>query len=454
MSNILVVTVGNRDVQFKIDNISIGNEIIKLKENTKEDQQIYIFENQILDNSKKVFEYLEDYSFVEIPIIKILINKLDSECIKIDKIVLICSNNNHNNDTYYFGKIIKKKLSNYNVEIREMNFNPMELKNYNKFIDSVFNEKDKFFIECSGGIPQTRIAIYLYSIFRDNLEIYEVSKNIARKESKIIFEKVILKNKIISALEKYNYNFIREYKYKFGKDFKNIFDEINSVFTFSKKYKNEDLILEFEEKLNDLLSHLIVQWKSNNTSSFLGEFYSFIQNMGYYLIIKIAKFNKKLEGKKIYYKDEKKLSIKNIFFNKLGELVFYIYPELVEKNNKIVLKDSFINKTPTCIDNASIESLDELFKKLKEIIKNSKLEKQLNEYNDLVIYFSDLKSFRNNCIVSHSLSGYTKQEILDKLNITDDEMFKKLIKYFEIICSRKFINFFDEKNKKLLDLLN
>lgn len=138
----------------------------------------------------------------------------------------------------------------------------------------------------------------------------------------------------------------------------------------------------------------------------------------------------------------------------MGKLILNIYPDLAKKeNDKIFLMNSYINGNLVSLDKASIESLDELFKKLRGIVKNSKLEKQMEEYNEMFETFSRLKSFRNNNIISHQLKGYTKEEILQKLDMTENKMFEKFIEHYEKICSRKFINFFDEKNKELLQLI-
>jgi len=215
----LICTLGNRDVQFEVDDIDeLIREMISNEEELKNPlakkepkfnkYKIIPQKYKFYETTRKIFEEIsknpEKFNklkeHLKMPMIEPAIEEYKDE--KIDKIILIASNQNLNEDdenkqkdTIYEAKIIKKYLED-KYKDRKFNIEIWELNNDISKIRKVFEEiKDKYLLkgnlnyekivfEVSGGTPQMREALRLLFLLKKNVIFYEVKYEVKDDDKK------------------------------------------------------------------------------------------------------------------------------------------------------------------------------------------------------------------------------------------------------------------------------
>jgi hypothetical protein len=461
---IYVLLIGNRDIQFNEKQAEkVKSELnINLNKNT-ENNGYYCFDKKSLyKNSKTFLKNIEHFDF-ETPLINPIIKETKEE----DEIILLATNQPKpfKQDTYYVAKAIKYALKRKNVEatIKEIEFNPNHIKEYEALLEELFLKKDKYIVEVSGGVPTTKMAIYLYSFISEkDITLVDVdSEGKVCSDNFEHFAYSLLKSRLIKALEQYDYSFIKSFLEKTPKEFQNTFSKAYRLYSFKENFEEKEIIKQYKKKLGVLLSLILIHLRKEEYNYFLGETFAYLQNIGYYIILLIAKDKNRLVAPqqpnskwKIQYHSfeenkTKKDKINDVFDNNFGKFLFLDYPEIVNTENQhLKLKDTEVN-----IDKANNYAIHKVLEKLKDCFGKD-LKGIIDSYIEHFSFLKRLSNLRNQCIVSHKLMGYDLKDIKKKLNVDSyEEIESRLIQMHESIVKEDFTNVFDEYNRKLRELL-
>ncbi len=457
---ILVITLGNKDIQIdernfkKITNVLLLKDMfIKLngkylinKNNFRESTE-RILEKEIFDNIK---------GSIELPIIFPFLEKFRDY----SKIFLLSTDQQDKNktDTVYSAEIIKRYLEEKgfsSIEILKITHNPTDIKENLEFIIRevgylLKEENSHISFLASSGTPQLKEAIMLFKIFKKNVRIYEASNGEVYEKNSEYLEKYILYSKILDALNSSNYNLINNFKEFLGEDFLEKFNELYKYYLFTELPKDPDLIRDYQEKLNLLLSHIFDRINAREGNVVVGEIYVLFQNMIYLLFLRLSKKLELIEGGELKYlgeSGEKKDKIKKVMRNCFVEWMRLIFKRLEineealldEKDIKITASGKFLKKFNELTSEIETENIDRnRFLRLEELY--DKIEKIL--------------SLRNRTILAHDLRGFTLREILEEADfISENELKNFLIKHFENIVGVGFRDVFFEKKEELKKIL-
>lgn len=249
MSSVVIMNLGNRDLQVKdecVDNMKelfdsdlkmtkILGEYKKIPSEFKEFTRI-LFES--FDN-----KHDEWIKYIEFPIIKATLEKLNDKGKVVDKIIFIASDQSDTNysktDTKYLAEILLKLKPEYNelfkistdvdVEIKKLTKNPSDyditIEGYKKILDE-FKEVENIYIGITGGTPAMSTALLINSINTcDNvMTIYTKKKENNKQQAYALnlaqeLKKNESKKNIIKFINAQNYSaaemLIKEFKDKF-----------------------------------------------------------------------------------------------------------------------------------------------------------------------------------------------------------------------------------------------
>lgn len=438
MKNILIATIGTRDVKLVEDN--------KLKEISPprgEGEKLF---SQLRRSKNNPLER------IKVPLIKETFKYLEINKIKVDKVYLIVTNQEGtfaSKDTLWFGRIIKqilcgesKKLITYRQEIgitgpgfseNDVDIDFFELKEYiNEFEVNFefFNEKFSRFdeseigniiIEYTGGIPQINYSLVLSALF--NFDTEKIIPIVVDEKDKGARESAIV-SKTLQEIENIRLkHFIRRYDYKaalcFLKGSNPLLRQILAIasarldFDF---YRSNSLLLELrkedkgkkiyekldrllghdlslEQRIEELYYHLEIKLRNEEYHDFLSRFYCFYDNYVHLLLKEfgydIVELEEENERKKVH-------------------------DEFIEKNP--ALKDYFENDKK--LNHHGNTSTKIRFNMAKFLYNGNEKFAVIKEINDKK--FEKMIELRNRTIIAHRLKGVTESD-LTVLYLTKDE---------------------------------
>ncbi|MEM4396933.1 MAG: hypothetical protein QXR30_04740 [Candidatus Woesearchaeota archaeon] len=455
--NVLICTLGNRDIQFT-ENVSTLSLVLPRSKKyyiIKSNDQENDYEKSFLRQTEKIYENYDTYkSLIISPIIQTAILEMKKRKIKIDKIILIATNQksseniNKLKDTYVEAKILEKYIlekENILVETREIDFDIMDLQKQKKFfLELLFENKDNsLYFEVSGGVPQFREILYIYSFMFENIEdILEIKDD---EESKAISIKNIIiegydllrtNNSFNKVINLYNYSsaleilhsfreahrssilenliLIGKHKMNFVLNKENI-SKYHSFFEHHLKGKNvissyffreEYTIQKYASYIKELIDLIEIQVELENWQSFCALLFRLFDSVGIFLLYKElqeegvdTKFLRDhLLKKEAILESELKSKISSLKTYE-DALKLYLSTEK-DKNLEIVVGNVFFYYF-------FINSKKELAKKFSEDFLKYAQEKG-NERN--------LRSLRNSGIYGHSFKYVEKSDIEKILN--------------------------------------
>jgi len=450
MSKVLIISLGNRDIQLK-EKIEGIEPYLNKKDSSLLDKRLF------REGSKKLFKKIDEneeiLSKVEIPIIKPLIEKLKIR--EYESIILLAtdqkdaSKNYRDQDTIYEAKIVEKILKKrYGLkegkirrEIIDFNVNNLErlMKRILRIL--IDNEDKEIYLELSGGIPQFRTPIEIPLSWFDNIKGYYSVKERGEvtdiKEILTGFQS-LLKNKdlVKESIEKFDYaNALyllkklpkkqriislikigirkRNFEYE-PANIKKRFLEEGKKYTYlvrvpRKKSDLEEEKEEYKNKILELLDYLETEVEAKRWNSFLAKLFRLSDALGLYLFTEL--YGKKDEElfKNILKEEEIKGKGE---INRIKEILGEDYKKANEAFTKN--KEKNINIKKECDENelkikVSAVFFYEIFKAKKEFEKYTQIIEGMikgKNHNSRT-----LRSLRNKGINAHSFKPATEEEI-------------------------------------------
>lgn len=501
MKTCLICTLGNRDIQFKKE---YENKLIAIlgnifdKDGDLDSEGLYINKNNFLESSKKVYEkYDEIQNYIILPIIQPCLNE------NIEKIILVPTDQQDEDtvadkfkkgDTFIEAKIIKKILEKKGylnkVEIRDAKFNASDLKRWfnhmSKIVDDNYKKFDKIMIEISGGVPTSKEAVRLVSLFKSKIDVVEVIKGKINVSNMKFFENRIIREKIKDLINNYNYTgalsfkeylkdknendkvikLMKHLKYRLNFDFGNAQKEYNEN-RLNHLLNEKNTIKKLEYLILELLDNMEIELKNENYANFLGRMYRLEEAVGQYFVLKwfektgtkLSYINVKGESSNglIHPKD---MGVNNLN-NKLKNYLKYLAKGLYNNkpvNHKGVKKlydyiEYFCNNNGKYIIKIDTPAFEKLIFHLYGVYSEEyKLFKNIqNIYKIKEENYSE--NLRHKTIIAHGFEGISKDSFEGMLkkrgckctNVKD---------YFSENIKEKFYNYLNEKNNNIFDEIN
>jgi len=251
MKNILIITLGTREIQFK-ENILSQNGFIIDKQLLKhsldpdiaipitinENYEGYVFPKYPRLAGQTMFEKLSIFKpVIEFPLIDNAIKNITQKH-SIDKIILVYTNqenlnlanyqnkNNYDRDTIYYARILREIFKgiesnvnnneDFDIEITEKTTDiDFQYQEFAKKCKSLFNEKEsieRIFLLPQGGIDQINHALTLQLIqeFRTKVILWQQAEGTEPHELRFpfLFIDDLNKQKILKHIEDYDFGFI------------------------------------------------------------------------------------------------------------------------------------------------------------------------------------------------------------------------------------------------------
>ncbi len=487
----LICTLGNRDIQFKEDkldelnNILGENVIIEGKSDT--DDLVINSKRNFLEFTKIIYDnydLIKDYMII--PLIEPALNYIPNN----KNIILISTNQSEVNveehykkgDTFIEAKIIGKYLSEkgYNVSIKEAKFNASDLDDWFRFIEKVIVENDDFnklIFEISGGVPTSKEAIRLASLFKRKIEVIEVANGKVNSKNMKFFEERIIKEKIKELIDRYNYTGVLEFSEYLSNDMLNIIKHLNYRLNFdfdnALNYYNEDRLRTLDNEKNtikkleylilELLDNMEIELENGNYANFLARVYRLEEAMGQYFVLKYLNDN----GYKIKYTygnngkfDKKPDEIdikKNISINKI--LSYYFnrvlsnyedYERELNYKLKLIIREknkSSHRKNYRFESNLNTDNYAELIKKLCS-------KREIEIFNSVYkMYKKGRNNLRHTTIVAHGFEGIGEYELNRMLKENGELKYKNIEPYFKEL-RRDFYKLTKTDDKNIFDKIN
>jgi hypothetical protein len=467
VKNILIATIGNRDVKL-----------------IEDDKTIDLFPPR--EEGEKVFSQLKKKKNsptekIKIPLIEETFKYLTSYKYRVDKVYLVVTNQEGafaNKDTLWFGRIIEQVLcgkkfktlrekiglpkpgfsdNDVDVEFFELTEYINDFEANFEFFNEKFSQLDQseignIIIEYTGGMPQINYSLVLSALF--NFDSEKIIPIVVDEKDKGARKSAIVSKTLreINAIRLKH--FIRRYDYKaalhFLKGFNPLLRQILTVasarldFDF---YRSNSLLVELREKdrekktyekLNHLLGHelsieqrieeiyfhLEIKLRNEEYHDFLSRFYCFYDNYVHLLLKEFGYNIVELETE-----NEQKRA-HNEFIEKNPELKDYL------ENHK---KLSHRGNTSTKIR----------FNMAKFLHKGNDKFAELKEINDKK--FEKMIEMRNRTIIAHRLKGMTERDLAglyspnDRASSTgDNNLVEEILR--DIRLALKFVNIIPREN--------
>ena len=495
----LICTLGNRDIQFKKEyrdiiekklNDILGKNIITNGKSDTDD--LIVNPKGFLESTKIIYDnydLIKDYMFL--PLIEPALNYVHD----IKNIILVSTNQTEVNvdenykkgDTFIEAKIIKKYLSEkgYNVLINEARFNASDLDEWFRHIEKIITDNADFsrlIFEISGGVPTSKEAIRLASLFKKKIEVIEVAKGRANSKNMTFFEERIIKEKIKELIYRHNYTGVLEFSEYLSDDVLKIVNHLNYRLNFDfenaincydeDRLKNlineENTIKKLEYLILELLDNMEIELENGNYANFLARVYRLEEAMGQYIILSFFdddeigiiieyKYQKPRQQSYGYFREHPKKLMSKDYYKKLGlsKILASYFKDLNNKSNKNkaefylldeILENKIHIRNP--LDTNNYEYIIPLicnysFENTKKREKYNKLEKIFK--NIVHTYKYNNENLRNSTIVAHGFEGINEYKINNVLS--KREIHKPISEFFKDDIRGKFYNIVNKNNK-------
>jgi len=449
--NVLIATIGNKDLQISNSNLENINQVYSEMFITNNESKAYSVidkeskNSSFFERSKILYEAFDEVStFLTTPIINDAIDK--SGC-DFEKIILVPSNQkqNHHQDTIYAALIIEKMLvDKYKVEIKGIEFQPNDIDQLHPFFTKLFESFPNdvnLYIGNAGGTPTTRTATHLAGLFKDYRYLTLVGSGFQSNSFRHI-EKNVVQNMLVGMLEHYDYEGIKNLP-NISKEIVNLSDyaisrlnlDVNGADRLKQIIVNQNAdikIIESYSLLRDIVTSARIKYEQAAYPDFLWRLFTFHDN---YL----------------------KRDVENIL---RGEIIFD--PKNMHKKwNTLIKNNPDIKKD---IDTIKINKgkLDYSFpnKFTYYQIVRSVSHQKINTIDIIELSLTELGSIRNS--IAHNMGGLNRKMIRDKLSKTHlgitnrddriDKLFEYIYSFIEVPHNDKAI--FENINEQILKSFN
>lgn len=463
MEKIVVITLGNRDLQFKK---SIQKQINSLEKNwleeNNDDKNCLVITKKMnfYEITSKIYE--ENYEkwkkyFVFTMIEKTLsFVKAKSENTKIFFLVTH-QNPTDKQDTYFVGLIAQKyyESKGYECELVEMDCNPTHFSELVNFYLKLYEKlpiESKIFISNSGGTPDIRSASYFAGIFR-NYEFLNINArtNEVNTQNFKIQEKLILKSIVKQMLNSYNYQGI--ISLPLPEHIQNIAKEALNYYNLNKTIKGN-----YGEKaqfaINLLIQTAKVCYVQGRYAEALGRIYRIEEAIWHFLFYSYIKNKNWIdENDKVLYGTKKK-NFDYLFTDQkvLKEFLKYHFPNIFSyKDNQLIL----ITSSQSIPVQTGKNFYWYFFKHFNVYSSITSFFEKININSQNEPYKSDsvLNTTRNKSYLGHGFKGVTKKD-LENIFQNFEKFLDNLNELLKIeIPTYSEEKIFDIKNQQILEAL-
>jgi len=469
MNNIIINTIGNRDLQIEKEDYNNFEDSLKQKFQINNDNENYYFihkrEKNFLETSKYLYEnYDRFFKVFKFPIIEKGLEYLMKKGIRIDKIVFVGTKQKEidKQDTYYIGLICKKYFNDYDVELRFIEKDPTNFGDLVKYFIELldFYGGENIYVNYSGGTPQMRSSLLSSGIFRENISFLELNS----RTKKIVIEnfvkqrEILLKDKIKDMLKVYDFEGVRNLPVE--KEIKKLCEEALDYYNFKKGVVGDSYYSKSKEAIKLLWSNLYVCYVQSRFSEVIGRIFRIEEQVWYFLFYNFLKkenlINKKDTIKRkdskgnVVYKDKFSSLIKNV--NIYGKNFFYFHFKEIfeEKEGTIFFKNENLNlNLGKNTYYYFFKNLD-LYQEIREFFEKLNVDDKGNYYQK----DSRLNSLRNSSINGHGFNGISKEDIENVINIDLEDFlleFKKTLE--EYVLGENFQNIFDNYVSRIINII-
>lgn len=214
MKTILIITIGNRDLQIPPEASfpAYFNEILEKGGPDTDNFIIKKADRRFLENSKKILDNFEVFESVAVfPMIEYCLKEIEYS---IDEVVIIATKQDSpdSQDCFYVAEFIRKKYEqnkNTRVNIDYINFPPVDFGRLVDFFSAIYERyyNDKIYVGNSGGTPDMRAASYFAGMFR-NIDFITIQarEKAASINNFIRQEQLVLKHIIEKMLDNFDYS--------------------------------------------------------------------------------------------------------------------------------------------------------------------------------------------------------------------------------------------------------
>ncbi len=463
MEKIILITLGNRDLQLKKSIQEKQNQLEKtwLEPNNDDKDLLIVKKNlgfyEITSKIYNSFEKWKDdfvFTMIEKSLSSIQANPQNTK-------ILFCATHQNpydKQDTYYVALIAQKffESKGYCCECNFIECNPTlfsDLVNHFLKVYESIPKDSNVIISNSGGTPDIRSATYFAGIFRNyNFLNINARTNEPNTQNFKNQEKIILKNIIQQMLQVYDYqgiNFL-----PLSDHIKNTAKEALNYYNLNKEIKGN-----YGEKskfaINLLIQTAYVCYVQGRYAEALGRIYRIEEAIWHFLFYTFLKNQGIIDDNdKIFYKfKDKKMELLFKQFTLLNDVLLLHFPKDFEKiGNAVKLKNSDISTQ------SGKNFYYHFFKHFKVFPEfRSFFEKiNLNDKNEPYKNDSVLNDTRNKSYLGHGFKGITKKD-LEKIF----EGFNGYLDFLEDLSSllkSEIQNYdddkiFDKKNEQIMEYL-
>ncbi|MBW6480340.1 MAG: hypothetical protein K0B37_13005 [Bacteroidales bacterium] len=460
MKNILIILVGNREIQVRKDSPVLSSfPDMWVPNNDDPDFMIVNKSLSFLENSKVVYQNYNQIfrDAIEFPMISLTIKEVHEP---LSEIVFIASKQNPTDkqDCYYFGELAKEHFKSKFTDTKVLNFdfNPTDFRTLLEFYIQLFNQYEGYnvYVGNSGGTPDMRAATYMAGVFR-NIQFITINarNKTANKNNFKSQENAILKHIIDKMLTVYDYEGIKYLPVSdditkecvLALDLYNLVsDKAGSLIPASDNYNEKSM-----NAIMLLINNMTACYRQGRYTDVIGRIFRIEEAIWHLLFFRELKSHGLIDnsdkyryvnsqGKNSSKKFEKLLSndqlIQAIITNNYPDVLqggcFRLYPEVPFKSGKNFFYYFFLSidkNLPVCNYFAKINSGYDLSQ-------------------------NKLSQLRNNSIMGHGFKGISKDDIFSIVGLFDKFM-EELVKLVNEHLDIPYKDIFTEVNNRISRLI-
>lgn len=457
----VLVTLGNRDLQFKKNIQKMVNVLEKSWfEENNDDKNAFIINKKkdFYEISQNIYEknYEKFEKYFTFTMIEKTLKYIKAQP-KNTSIIFVATQQPvpDRQDTHYIAKIAQRyyESKGYNctcnfIECEPTNFSEL-LNHFLKLYESIPSDS-KVYISNSGGTPDIRSATYFAGIF-NNFEYLSINARTSEVNTQNFKnqEKILLKNIVKKMLDVYDYQ---------GIIFLPLSEQIHNICRESLNYYNLNKKIEgnYGEKACEAINLLIqtahVCYTQGRYAECLGRIYRIEEAVWHLLFYQFIDEKGFIDEKDEISYGNKKKKFNYIFDDhKIMKdfLLFHFSDHFEEKNQQLKLKGSMISTQ------SGKNFYWHFFNRFNKFFNITNFFKKINLNNNGEAYKSDsiLNTTRNKSYLGHGFKGISKKDLE---NIFGD--FPKFLDDLSRLLQKEIPNFtidkiFDKKNQEILKYL-
>jgi len=476
MNNLIIFTIGNRDLQFRREDVGILEKKFKLSFKINNENKDYFVidksKGNFLDYTKLIYENFDFFKdYVVFPLIDRTLRYFKDKNLDFEKLVFCVTKQEplDKQDTFYVGEIIKNFFSKFydKIEVKYIKKSPVDSEYLFDFFRSILDEFRDYevYVSYSGGTPLMRSIFLLSGIFRSNVRFGEIKarNNSFDFKNYLVQKRYLLRDKIEDMLTVYDFEGVR--RLPVGKEIVKLCDLAIKRYNFEvlSDEKIEGYVNRAKEGIKLLYSNLVVCYVQGRYAEVIGRIFRIEEAIGQYFFYFVLKerglVNEKDKVARIkadgdiafedsyerFLKNMDKEHYKSLFLEKFDDV-------FIEFNEDVFFSDESFSKKNGRLLSYRIGKNFFYF-----LFRSLNLHKEVYSFfekvNDNYSENSKLNELRNRSINGHGFNGISLKDLEGVFGDFDDFLvkFKELLERY--VIKEKFENVFDVYVDKIKNVL-